>query len=75
MLMATPATSTPSAAACAANDATFALWMMCLLGRHATLGQEPPIILRSITAVRCPSLERVKGRYFPASPLPMTRTS
>src|ERR1700728_3663790 len=28
-------------------DATFALWMMFLLGKHAMLGHEPPMYLRS----------------------------
>jgi hypothetical protein len=36
-------------------DATFALWMMFLLGKHAMFGQEPPIYLRSTTATFFPS--------------------
>ena len=44
--------SNPNADARDANDFTLALWMMFLLGRHATFGQEPPMSFRSITAVR-----------------------
>src|ERR1700722_4550921 len=44
--------------------------MMFLLGRHAMLGQDPPIYLRSTTATRLPCLARVQARYFEPSPLP-----
>ena len=35
--------SNPNVGARAANDLTLALWMMFLLGRHATFGHEPPM--------------------------------
>src|SRR5438309_3003835 len=51
-------------------DATFALWMMFLLGRHAMFGQEPPTYFRSTTTVFIPFLARVQERSLPAAPLP-----
>src|SRR5438477_7607816 len=51
-------------------DATFALWMMFLLGRHAMFGQEPPTYFRSIAAVFIPFLASVQERSLPAAPLP-----
>src|SRR3989442_1389256 len=51
-------------------DATFALWMMFLLGRHAMFGQEPPTYFRSIAAVFIPFLASVQERSLPATPLP-----
>src|SRR6266481_2866622 len=56
-------------------DATFALWMMFLLGRHAMFGQEPPTYFRSITAVFIPFLASVQERSLPAAPLPRTSKS
>lgn len=56
-------------------EATFALWITFLLGRHAMLGQEPPTYLRSMTAVRIPFFANVQAMYLPASPLPSTSTS
>jgi hypothetical protein len=44
--------STPNSAARAARDRTFAEWMMFLLGRQAMFGHDPPISLRSTTALR-----------------------
>ena len=38
-------------------------------------GQEPPINLRSTTAVRCPDLAMCQARYLPPSPLPMMSIS
>src|SRR5579872_4153304 len=49
--------------------------MMFLLGRQAILGQEPPINLRSTTAVRSPVLASVQAVYLPASPLPRGQDS
>src|SRR5580700_5734907 len=49
--------------------------MTFLLGKHATLGQEPPMYLRSTTAVRLPSLAMVQAITLPAVPPPSTRTS
>src|ERR1700674_4687284 len=40
-------------------DATLALWMMFLLGKHAMFGHDPPMYLRSITATRFPSPAKV----------------
>src|SRR3989454_5317287 len=51
-------------------DATFALWMMFLLGRHAMFGQEPPTYFRSMTATFIPFLASVQERSLPAAPLP-----
>jgi hypothetical protein len=67
--------SNPNSEARNAKDRTFALWIMFLLGRHATFGQEPPISFCSITAVRWPDPAIVQARYFPDSPLPSTRMS
>src|SRR6266446_4602199 len=57
------------------SDATFAVWMMFLLGRQATFGHAPPTYFRSIEAVRLPSLDIVQAINLPAVPLPSTRTS
>src|SRR3989442_6292198 len=51
-------------------DATMALWMMFLLGRHAMFGQEPPTYFRSTTTVFIPFLASVQERSLPAAPLP-----
>src|SRR5687767_10534713 len=75
MLVDTESSWSPNSAPRAASDATFALWMMFLLGRHATFGHEPPTILRSTIAVRWPAFDSVQARYFPASPLPTTTRS
>jgi len=40
-------------------DATFALWMMFLLGKHAMFGHDPPMYLRSTTATCFPSPAKV----------------
>src|SRR5690349_21982751 len=49
--------------------------MMFLLGKQAMFGHEPPIILRSTSAVRWPSFDSVHARYLPPSPLPITTRS
>src|ERR1700682_5025347 len=54
------------------RSATFALQISFLLGRQLVFGQEPPINLRSTTAVRCPDLAVCQARYLPPSPLPRT---
>src|SRR5262245_26239659 len=46
--------------------------MTFLLGRQATFGHEPPIILRSMTAVFSPRLASVHPTSFPPTPLPIT---
>src|SRR6266436_3841435 len=40
-------------------DATFALWMMFLLGKQAMFGHDPPMYLRSMTATCLPSPAKV----------------
>src|SRR5438445_13793232 len=40
-------------------DATFALWIMFLLGKHALFGHDPPIYLRATTATCFPSPAKV----------------
>src|SRR5260370_33579379 len=49
---------------------------MFLLGRHAILGQEPPIYLRSTTATRLPSPANVHAaRVEPLPPPSITRAN
>src|ERR1700733_10382834 len=56
-------------------DATFALWMMFLLGRQAMFGHEPPMYLRSITATRCPCAANVQAATVdPVPPPRITRS-
>src|ERR1700739_4612864 len=52
-------------------DATFALWMMFLLGKHAMFGHDPPIYLRSTTATRLPSSPKAPPAW--AEPVPPPR--
>src|SRR3989454_4213960 len=52
------------------ESTTFALWIMFLLGRHAILGQEPPIYLRSTTATRLPSPANVHAAMVEPVPPP-----
>src|SRR5438132_4862026 len=57
-------------------DATFALWMMFLLGRHAMFGQDPPMYLRSMTATRCPCPAKVHAAMVdPVPPPRITRSN
>src|SRR5215472_18241320 len=51
-------------------DATLALWMMFLLGRHAMLGRDPPMYLRSTTATRFPSPANVQAAIVEPVPPP-----
>jgi len=44
-------------------DATFALWMMFLLGKHAMFGHDPPMYLRSTTATCFPSQQKSTQRW------------
>src|SRR6267154_1613557 len=49
---------------------------MFLLGRHAILGQEPPIYLRSTTATRFPSPAKVHAAMVePVPPPRITRSN
>src|ERR1700722_19372142 len=54
-------------------DATLALWIMFLLGKHAMFGHDPPIYLRSITATRFPSPAKVHAAIV--APVPPPRIS
>src|ERR1700741_1009523 len=57
-------------------DATFALWMMFLLGKHAMFGHDPPIYLRSTTATRLPSPAKVHAAIVePVPPPRITRSN
>src|ERR1700680_558507 len=53
----------PKRSAWRTRSATFALQISFLLGRQLVFGQEPPINLRSTTAVRCPDLAMCQARY------------
>src|SRR5216683_8283056 len=58
------------------ESTTFALWIMFLLGRHAILGQEPPIYLRSTTATRLASPANVHAAIVdPVPPPRITRSN
>src|ERR1700733_3204216 len=65
----------PNSACRATSEATFAEWITFLLGRHATLGQDPPTYFRSMTAIRLPSLAMVHVITLPAVPPPSTMAS
>ena len=57
-------------------DATFALWMMFLLGKHAMFGHDPPMYLRSTTATRLPSPAKVQAAMVePVPPPRITRSN
>src|SRR5258708_16355562 len=76
MSMENPASVMPNSLLRRKYDATFALWIMFLLGRHAILGQEPPIYLRSTTATRLPSSANVHAAMVqPVPPPSITRSN
>src|ERR1700677_1398374 len=57
-------------------DATLALWMTFLLGKHAMFGHDPPIYLRSTTATFLPSPAKVHAATVaPVPPPRITRSS
>ena len=57
-------------------DATFALWIMFLLGKHAMFGHDPPMYLRSTTATRFPSPAKVHAAMVePVPPPRITRSN
>src|ERR1700745_1744619 len=56
-------------------DATFALWMMFLLGKHAMFGHDPPMYLRSTTATRFPSPATVHAETVEPVPPPRINKS
>src|SRR6516225_5682795 len=56
--------------------ATFALWMMFLLGKQAMFGHDPPMYLRSTTATRFPSPANVHAAIVePVPPPSITRSN
>src|SRR6266478_8744611 len=75
MLIAKPSCVMPNSLLRRKYDATLALWMMFLLGRHAMFGHEPPTYLRSTTTTRCPFCAEVQAISLPPAPLPSTRRS
>src|SRR6267154_1504668 len=76
MLIAKPSCVMPNSLLRRKYDATFALWIMFLLGRHAILGQEPPIYLRSTAATRFPSAANVQAAMVePVPPPRITRSN
>src|SRR6476661_10238412 len=76
MSIAKPSCRMPNSLLRRKYDATFALWMMFLLGRHAILGQEPPMYLRSTTATRLPSPANVHAAMVePVPPPRITRSN
>ena len=56
-----PSCAMPNSSLWRTYDATFALWMMFLLGRQAMFGHDPPMYLRSMTATRFPSPAKVQA--------------
>src|SRR6266481_4933917 len=57
-------------------DATFALWMMFLLGKHAMFGHDPPMYLRSTTATCFPSPAKIHAAMVePVPPPRITRSN
>src|SRR5438445_7397122 len=57
-------------------EATFALWMMFLLGKPGMFGHDPPMYLRSTTATRFPSPANVHAAMVePVPPPRITRSN
>src|ERR1700732_3714819 len=57
-------------------DATFALGMMFLLGKHAMFGHDPPMYLRSMTATCFPPPAKVHAAMVePVPPPRITRSN
>src|SRR6267154_1161378 len=76
MWIANPSCEMPNSLLRRKYDATFALWMMFLLGKHAMFGQEPPIYLRSTTATLLPSPAKVQAAMVePVPPPRITRSN
>src|SRR5437016_13053450 len=61
MLIAKPSCVMPNSLLRRKYEATFALWMMFLLGKHAMFGHDPPRYWRSMTATRCPCPANVQA--------------
>src|SRR3989442_14084593 len=71
-----PSRAMPNSSLRRKYDATFALWMMFLLGRHAMFGHDPPTYLRSMTATRCPRPAKVHAATVdPVPPPRITRSN
>src|SRR5262245_4520124 len=75
MSIATGPVTMPNCAAWRIRCATLALQISFLLGRQAMLGQEPPIHLRSTTAVRRPDPAICQANNLPPAPLPRIKIS
>src|SRR6267143_5205383 len=76
MSIAKPSSVMPNSLLRRKYDATFALCMMFLLGRHAMFGHEPPMYLRSTTATRFPSPAKVHAATVePVPPPRITRSN
>src|SRR5580693_5662672 len=76
MSIANPSYVMPNSSLRRKYDATFALWMMFLLGRHAMFGHDPPMYLRSTTATRLPSPANVHAATVePVPPPRITRSN
>src|SRR2546429_3807817 len=70
MLIAKPSCVMPNSLLRRKYDATFALWMMFLLGKHAMFGHDPPMYLRSTTATCFPSPAKVHAAVVEPVPPP-----
>src|ERR1700740_1551992 len=75
MSIAKPSHVMPNSSLRRKYDATFALWMMFLLGKHAMFGHDPPRYLRSTTATRLPSPANVHAAIVEPVPPPRLRRS
>src|SRR5882762_9867690 len=76
MSIAKPSSVMPNSLLRRKYDATFALWMMFLLGKHAMFGHDPPMYLRSTTATRFPSAANVHAAMVePVPPPRITRSN
>src|SRR4030088_2224807 len=76
MSIAKPSSVMPNSLLRRKYDATFALWMTFLLGKHAMFGHDPPMYLRSTTATRLPSPANVHAAMVePVPPPRITRSN
>src|SRR2546427_10984468 len=76
MSIAKPSSVMPNSLLRRKYDATFALWIMFLLGKHAMFGHDPPIYLRSTTATCFPSPAKVHAAMVePVPPPRITRSN
>src|SRR5882672_4985167 len=76
MSMAKPSCVMPNSLLRRKYDATFALWKMFLLGKHAMFGHDTPMYLRSTTATCFPSPAKVHAAMVePVPPPRITRSN